>query len=261
MATKALAVSSNLLPLLMAALVGAWLLSTRFLSSYLVDSLPELSYMAFHWLALPAFIWSAVLSLIHLLRARPCEHRVLAVTPLVVNFLIAALFLVPTPFIDQMDFQRHYAARVEVVQRIESGELWNGSPFNKLVSLPWPEYPTSVSNDGWRDVDVYREDSVLHVVFHPTTGSVLDQPTAILYRADGEPPSLSNALLTRAVSFESLGDRWYRVHYARDGATNVALLVIVVTLTAASSVVVVPLVLGFGYLERRALMLSGPVRS
>ncbi len=259
MVTKAMPRFSDILPPLGALLAGSWLLSTRFLSNYLVDSLSELHYIAFQFLALPAVVWSVIWSVIQLVRAPASARRVVAAVPLGINLLAVALFVVPVPLIEQMDFQRHRAARAEVVRRIEHGELWNGSPSISVAFLPRPDYPTSVSNGaGQRSVAVFREDGALHVLFYPVTGGLLDAHSAILYRADGQPPSQSSPHLFNAVSLEPLENRWYRVHYAERGpAVYVGLLLILLTLTAASTVVVIPFALGICHLGRRARRFGG----
>lgn len=229
------------LPLLVALACGGWLLSIRFLTGYLVDALWELRFVLFELLALPAFVWSVLLSVVYLLRA-PAAARRVAALPLAVNALALALFLVPMPLIGQMDFQRHHAIRAEVVRRVEAGELWTGSPQQSIAFLP-REYTTSVSNAaGQRGFTVYREDGALHVVFHPVTNVLVDEPTAIVYRSDGQPPSLASPHLYDAVSSERLGDRWHRVVFAGFGPTlYVGLLQLTLVAMLASSPLAIPL--------------------
>ncbi|MHB1162814.1 MAG: hypothetical protein ACYC3V_21140 [Chloroflexota bacterium] len=206
------------LPLLVALACGGWLLSARFLTGYLVDALWELRFVLFELLALPAFVWAVLLSVVYLLRAPAAARRVAALL-LAVNALALALFLVPMPLIGQMDFQRHHAIRAEVVRRVEAGELWTGSPQQSIAFLP-REYPTSVSNAaGQRGFTVCREDGALHVVFYPVTNVLVDERTAIVYRSDGQPPSLASPRLPDTVSSERLGDRWHRVVFAGFGPT------------------------------------------
>lgn len=238
--------------LLISLACGAWLLATRFLSGYLVDALTELQWLLVTFLALPVFVWAAVLSVVHLLRA-PDSARRTAALPLAISTVALALYVAPMPLIDDLDFQRHYTARMEAVGRIESGELWNGSPAISVTSLPRPDYPTSVSNGaGQRSVQVYREDGALHVVFHPVTGGLLDGHPAILYRADGQPPSVPDRVLPTAASSERLDAYWHRVRFADPPPFHyVALLQMVLVLTLAIGVVLVPLALGVHLLASR----------
>ena len=242
----------SLVPVLAALLASAWLLATRFLSGYAADVLTGLQWDAFAWLAVPVFLWVVVLSAVHILCV-PASARRVAVLPLAVCLLAGAFYVAPAPIIDDLDFQRHYTTRMEVMQRIESGELWNGSPFNTLVSLPWPEYPTSVSNGGgWRDVTVYREEGALHVVFHPVKGGLFDW-TAFVYRSDGDVPVFPERVVPNAVSSERLDDHWHRVLFAGPTAVSyAALLLVTILLTLATGVVLVPLALGMHRLAHRS---------
>ncbi|GEM_PF-3444522 len=242
----------SFVPLLAALLAGAWLLATRFLRGYAADTLTGLQWDVFAWLVLPAFVWAMGLSVVHLLRVS-ASARPLSVLPLAVCLLAGALYVAPAPTIDDVDFQRHYATRMEVVGRIESGELWNGSPSNQLVSLPWPEYPTSVSDGGgWRDVTVYREEGALHVVFHPVTGGLFDW-TGLVYRSDGSPPVFPDRVMPNALSSERLDEHWHRVLYAGPTVGGwVLLLVTTALLTLATGVVLVPLALGLHHLAHRS---------
>ncbi len=198
-------------PILVSALCSAWLVSTETLNRWVIDVVSEMAYLWFVLLALPAFAVALVWSLIHLLRARS-THRRAAATPLVINVLALLLFLAPLgPIVDRIDFHVHYAVRMEVVQRLEAGELWNGSPLHSFVPLPSPGYQRSVSNGaGQRGITVYRDEGALHVVFHPVQG-LLSEWAGFLYRSDGLAPSLPNRYLPDAVRSEPLGDRWHRV--------------------------------------------------
>ncbi|MGE5617944.1 MAG: hypothetical protein ACM3US_01655 [Sphingomonadaceae bacterium] len=231
----------TMLPLLVALACSAWLLSARFLAGYLVDALWEVRYVLFELLALPAFVWSVLLSVAYLLRAPASACRVAAL-PLAVDALALALFLVPMPLVGQMDFQRHQSTRTEVVRRVEAGELWNGSPHHSIAFLP-REYPTSVSNAaGQRGITVYREDGALHVVFYPVTNVLVDERAAIVYRSDGQTPSPASPRLPDTVSSERLGDRWHRVVFAGFGPTfYVGSLQLTLVAVLASSPLAIPL--------------------
>ena len=144
------------------------------------------------------------------------SHCGFATLPLLVNLATLALILF-TPLdeaLDRRNFQTHYEERVEVVRRIESGELWSGEPLIQLVALP-VEYPRTVSNGtGQRSITVYRDEGALHVVFYPQ-GGLLGERSAFPYRSDGNLPSLPNRVLPDAIRSEPLGDRWHRVVFSR----------------------------------------------
>ncbi len=203
-------------PLLVVSLLcGAWLLSTRTLHRWVLDVAGEGTFVLYLLLVLPVFAGVLLWSIIHAVRGLDSWRR-LAVLPLLANILALALFLfapVGRP-LDDLDFQIHRAAREDVVERIQAGELWNGQPGNSVAFLP-PEYPHSVSASGQRSVTVYRQDGVLHVLFylHPGLRGLEGEHAAFLYRADGQPPFLSNPHLWNAISSERLDEHWYRVLY------------------------------------------------
>ncbi|HEY8477007.1 MAG TPA: permease prefix domain 1-containing protein [Chloroflexota bacterium] len=200
------------LALLLVSLVGSsWLLSTRALHRAFLDLLGERSYLPFLFLAVPAFTGASLWSVLHFSR-RFTTRRGLAALPLLVNALALGIFLFApiTRALDALDFRLHYEARAEVVQRVEAGEFWSGSPAVSAVMLP-QEYPRSVSDGaGQRSIVVYHEDGALHIVFFLHRG-LRGESSAFLYRSDGRPPSLPNRYLPYAVASEQVADRWYRV--------------------------------------------------
>lgn len=125
--------------------------------------------------------------------------------------------------------------------------------LTNAVSLPWPYYPTSVSNGaGQQCITVYREGGVLNVVFYPVAGGLLDQNRSIIYRSDGKPPEVPNRVLPNAVASEPLGEGWYRLTYSgQDEPRYVATALMVVYLTMGSSIVAIPLALGIRRLAYR----------
>ncbi|MDO8689060.1 MAG: hypothetical protein Q7R39_03460 [Dehalococcoidia bacterium] len=202
--------AKHLLVLLVSLFCSLWLLSTRVLGAGIWDAAGELASGLFLILALAAFAGAFVLSLFHLVR-RWAVDRFLAALSLLVNLLALAMILFGPldEALDRRDFQAHYAQRMEVVRRVESGELWSGAPLLSLVSLP-PEYSRAVSNGaGQRAITVYREGDVLHIVFYPMGG--LLRGSALLFRSDGNPPSVPNLRLPYATRSEQLGDHWYLV--------------------------------------------------
>lgn len=143
------------------------------------------------------------------------RRRRLAAVPLLLSPLAIGLFLfapLSSP-LSLLDFQRHFSSRVEVVRRMEAGELWSRSPLHTLVAVP-TEYPRSVSSGvGFRDVLVFREDGALHVVFFPSVSFWPDPYVGFMYRSDGHPPELTSRYLHgygNAWS-ETLAEYWWRL--------------------------------------------------
>lgn len=201
----------GVLPLATALIGSLWLVSAEALGDVVWDAVGEPGSVLFDLLAIPFFVGALLLSVAVFVRDR-ARGRFLPVLPLIVNVSALALCLFPPldRALDSWDFAVHHAERADVVKRVESGELWNGSSLISSVSLP-REYSRSVSNaGGQRGITVYRDGDALHVVFHHSTG-LLRQRTAFLYRSDGGPPVLPNNVLPHTVGSEPLGDGWHRI--------------------------------------------------
>jgi hypothetical protein len=198
------------LSLLFAIFCGIWMIATDTLG-WLVLNWNEAAYIIFWVLATPVYVISFVVSVVHLFRARQDGGRA-AVMPLMVNILSFVLAVWPLdPSLERIEFAMHHADRTEVVQRIEAGEFWNGSPLTSAAYLP-SEYSLSVSgNSRWHRVTAYYDEGSLHVVFYPATGNLLIDVPALLYRADGNPPSFPNKHVPDASLSEALGNGWYRI--------------------------------------------------
>lgn len=216
-------------PMLVSALASFWLLSTRILPRIVENFAGEIGYLLFLGLAIPVFVavfLKSVVGLAHSLITR--NHRLLAILPLLINVLALALFYfapISRP-LDDLDFVLHRAAREEVVSRVESGELWDGSPHVSVAFLP-REYLTSVSGgSGQRSLVVYREENALHVVFFLRSG-FHNEHSAFLYRSDRRSPSLSSRYLHDAVSSERLDDRWHRVTFSHPSAIPDVMLTLI----------------------------------
>jgi hypothetical protein len=169
------------------------------------------AHFFFLLLVIPFYILSLVISLVHLVRKRRVRAGV-AVMPLMVNILTVALAVWPfNAFVERFEFAVHYEARMEVVQRIQNGELWDGSPMHGLAYLP-SEYPPSVSGSAeYRAVAVHHVDDSLQVVFRPAKNTLLGESSALLYNSNGQPPTLPNKRLPNSTLSESWGNGWYRI--------------------------------------------------
>ena len=196
---------------------GVSLVATNALAASLLDLVGESGFLASSLVAIVLFAAGFVVSAVWFF-ARLAEGRVDGVVPLAICLTAATLCVNHSVAyqLDALDFRARHAARVGIVERVEAGELWSGSPSDSVAFLP-REYPTSVSNGaGQRSIVVYRAADALRVVFYPTTGllaGLLRERPAFIYSSDAAPPSLPDAVLPNAILRQELGEGWYRVTF------------------------------------------------
>jgi hypothetical protein len=230
-------------PLLVALFSSAWLVGSTVLHRAVPEGVGELGFFGFVFLAVPVFAGSCLLSMFSLVlqcapgpwelqgdEELPTAGSRSAALPLAVNALALVIFVLApllAPAVDWLDFRVHQAARSELVARVEAGELrrlWPSGSLGQVssagadwpsgsapASLPLPpEYPSAVSDGGYRMLFVYREQGALHVVFFPRL-SLRGPHTLFVYRADGRKPSLPYFNWKTVAVTEPLADRWFRL--------------------------------------------------
>jgi hypothetical protein len=212
--------------LLASLLCSGWLLSTSVLPNLVVDLFGFGGWLIVYLLAGPVFAFGLLWSvgyLLHVVSGSPWavtfrsrgdwRHGMLPLG-IVLGALMGYLFAPLAWYGDLLDFWAHRAVRIEVVDRVESGDLRPFSAFEMpLVSLN--QYPWSVSMWGdKRRAMVYSADGALHIVFFPARR--VGERSAFVYRSDGRPPSVLSEYLPGISAIQQsdpLADRWYRVVY------------------------------------------------
>jgi hypothetical protein len=130
------------------------------------------------------------------------KYRWAGFLPILVSLIGAVLFavVVLTAFVfwtEPSDFEHHYHERMEVVEKVESGEL-----AGSRVTLPW-RYRDVVTKNR---IHVERENGVLYVLF-PT--HIFFGYEGFVYSSDGKMPP-ENLISGEFVSLEHVEGPWYK---------------------------------------------------